>query len=69
MTVENPKIENFSESQEILNAISEFIIMLKCHKKLTLNGMILTQSEKEKIILSPEGFIIPLVFLFPTIFS
>ena len=52
--IENPKIENFSESQEILIAISEFIIMLKCHKKLTLNGMILTQSEKEKIILQLE---------------
>ena len=52
--IENPKLEKLSESKEILNAISEFIIMLKDHKKLTLNGMILTQSEKEKIILQLE---------------
>ena len=53
--IENPKIENFSESQEILNAISEFIIMLKCHKKLTLNGMILKKSEKEQMIFELEN--------------
>lgn len=52
--IENPKLEKLSESKEILNAISEFIIMLKCHKKLTLNGMILKKSEKEKIILQLE---------------
>ena len=50
----NVYAEENIESQEILNAISEFIIMLKCHKKLTLNGMILKKSEKEKIILQLE---------------
>ena len=52
--IENPKLEKLSESKEILNATSEFIIMLKDHKKLTLNGMILKKSEKEKIILQLE---------------
>ena len=52
--IDNSNLEKISERKEILNAISEFIVMLKNYENLTLDGVILTKPEKEKMIFELE---------------
>lgn len=52
--IDNSNLEKISKRKEILNAISEFIIMLKNYENLTLDGVILTKPEKEKMIFELE---------------